>query len=117
LIADVTRWTPTRAYDVWHDRAVFHFLVRAEDRHAYRNVLTQALRSDGLAIIATFALDGPERCSGLPVQRYDATGLATEFGPEFELLANWREEHLTPNGAVQPFTWAVLRRLKVTREG
>lgn len=110
LTAHVTRWVPARKYDVWHDRAVFHFLVKPEDRAAYPRALAHALRSGGIVIMASFALDGPERCSGLPVQRYDANGLAGELGPEFELLANWREEHVTPTGAVQPFTWGVLRR-------
>jgi SAM-dependent methyltransferase len=116
LVADVTRWTPGRAFDVWHDRAVFHFLVKKEDREAYRKAFFQALRPGGIAIIATFALDGPDRCSGLPVQRYDAGGLAREFGPEFERLADWREEHVTPSGTVQPFTWVVLRRRKTASE-
>jgi SAM-dependent methyltransferase len=112
LIADMTQWTPARTYDVWHDRAVFHFLVRPDDREAYRSALAHALRPGGIAIMASFALDGPEFCSGLAVQRYDADGLTSELGPEFELLANWREEHITPNGAAQPFTWVVLRRRK-----
>lgn len=110
LTADVTRWLPARTYDVWHDRAVFHFLVTPEDRAAYRGALAHALRPGGIVIMASFALDGPERCSGLAVRRYDANGLAGELGPEFELLANWREEHVTPTRSVQPFTWAVLRR-------
>ena len=117
LVADVTQWTPARTYDVWHDRAVFHFLVRPEDRAAYRNAMTQGVRPGGLAILATFALDGPERCNGLPVRRYDAGGLAGELGPEFELVDDWREAHATPAGAVQPFTWALLRRRELIRDG
>jgi SAM-dependent methyltransferase len=110
LVADVTLWKPVLTYDVWHDRAVFHFLVRPQERRAYRNAILQGLRPGGLAIIATFALDGPERCSGLPVRRYDARGLAAEFGPKFELADDWHEAHTTPAGAVQRFTWVVLRR-------
>lgn len=109
-VADVTRWRPARAYDVWHDRAVFHFLTAPEDRAAYRDTLARALRPGGIAIVATFALDGPETCSALPVQRYDAGGLARELGGEFETLADWREEHVTPGGMTQPFTWVVVRR-------
>jgi SAM-dependent methyltransferase len=111
LVADATQWVPERAYDVWHDRAVFHFLISQEGREAYRHAMDQGLRPGGLAIMATFALDGPERCSGLPVQRYDPAELAAEIGPEFNLVDHWREEHATPAGKVQRFTWAVLRRL------
>jgi SAM-dependent methyltransferase len=111
LVADMTRWTPPRAFDVWHDRAVFHFLTAPADRDAYKEALRAGLRPGGLALIATFAPDGPERCSGLPVQRYDAAALAAELGPGFELLEGWREDHTTPGGAVQKFSWAALRRL------
>lgn len=111
LVADVTQWVPERAYDVWHDRAVFHFLISQEGREAYRRAMHRGLRPGGLAIMATFALDGPERCSGLPVQRYDAAELAAEIGPEVDLVDHRREEHVTPAGKVQRFTWAVLRRL------
>lgn len=111
LAADITQWAPQRAYDVWHDRAVFHFLISQESREAYRHAMLQGLRPGGLAVMATFALDGPERCSGLPARRYDAAGLAAEVGPEFNLVEHWREEHVTPAGGVQRFTWAVLRRL------
>jgi trans-aconitate methyltransferase len=108
--ADVTSWAPERAYDIWHDRAVFHFLTSPEARRAYRQAMLRGLRPGGIAIVATFAPDGPERCSGLPVRRYDAAGLAAEFEPELELLADWREEHLTPAGKPQSFTWTVFRR-------
>lgn len=108
-VADVTTWHPSRRYNVWHDRAVFHFLVQAEQRTAYREALTEGLAPGGLLIMATFALDGPERCSGLPVERYDAERLASELGPSFELLEAWREEHVTPWGATQAFTWCAFR--------
>lgn len=111
IAADITAWSPTRAYDVWHDRAVFHFLTTPEARAGYRRAMLQGVRPGGLAIVATFAPDGPARCSGLPVERYDAAGLAAAFGPAFALADDWREEHRTPSGAVQAFTWAVLRRL------
>jgi len=110
-VADITEWRPTRTYDVWHDRAVFHFLTEPEERLAYRRALEEALADNGLAIIATFALDGPERCSGLPVQRYDATGLARELGPKAQLIDSWREQHTTPGGGTQAFTWCAFRRL------
>jgi trans-aconitate methyltransferase len=110
-VADITAWRPTRAYDVWHDRAVFHFLTDAGQRDAYRRALGAALASGGHLIIATFAPDGPERCSDLPVQRYDASGLAAELGPAFRLINTWREEHVTPGGAKQSFTWCAFERV------
>ena len=76
IVADVTQWKPTRAYDLWHDRAAFHFLTRASDRDAYIDRLIKAVPSGGHVIIGTFAMDGPERCSGLPVVRYDAARLS-----------------------------------------
>lgn len=108
-VADVTEWHPARKYDVWHDRAVFHFLVQPEKREAYRRALAEGLSPGGLLIIATFALDGPERCSGLPVERYDAEKLARELGPSFRLIEAWREDHVTPTGARQSFNWCAFR--------
>jgi SAM-dependent methyltransferase len=97
------------AYDVWHDRAVFHFLTDAADRARYVHQLRTALRAGGYAIVATFADDGPLRCSGLETCRYSAESLAAEFGEAFELVASHREEHTTPSGGVQAFTYVVLR--------
>jgi hypothetical protein len=109
-VVDITEWLPSRTYDVWHDRAVFHFLTSSPQRAAYRRALNAGGAADGLVIIATFAPDGPERCSGLPVQRYDAPGLAKEIGPAFRLVGDWREEHITPQGGKQAFNWCVFRR-------
>lgn len=109
-VTDVTEWEPTRSYDVWHDRAVFHFLTEAAQRDAYRRALLHGLAAGGLLIIATFALDGPEKCSGLPVQRHDSASLAGEFGEAFQLIESWREEHFTPWGATQSFNWCAFRR-------
>jgi 2-polyprenyl-3-methyl-5-hydroxy-6-metoxy-1,4-benzoquinol methylase len=108
--ADVLRWRPDRSYDVWHDRAVFHFLTDASDRELYRERLSAAVREGGHAIVATFATDGPDHCSGLPVSRYDAADLAAEMGSRFVLVHHERYLHRTPAGVVQPFTWVVLRR-------
>lgn len=108
--ADITTWTPPRPYGVWHDRAVFHFLTEPEQRTAYRSALAEGLAPDGVLIIATFALDGPERCSGLMVQRYDAAALALEMGDDFELLDSWPEHHVTPGGTSQSFNWCAFRR-------
>ncbi len=109
-VADITRWTPGRQYDVWHDRAVFHFLTGPAQREAYRSVLDQALAPGGLVIMATFAPDGPEKCSGLPVRRYDAESLARELGPSLQLLESWQQDHVTPWGSSQAFTWCAFRR-------
>ncbi|HEY5186270.1 MAG TPA: class I SAM-dependent methyltransferase [Actinomycetes bacterium] len=113
---DVLDWQPDRTFDVWHDRAVFHFLTDPQDRSRYVGLVRRAVAAHGIVIVATFATDGPTHCSGLPVTRYDAAGLAEAFGGEFELDHSEREEHATPSGAVQPFTWVVLRR-REAREG
>jgi trans-aconitate methyltransferase len=112
LVADITAWTPARRYDIWHDRAVFHFLTEPAARDAYREALDKGLSPGGLLIIATFAPEGPERCSGLPVRRYDAETLAAELGPAFRLIEEWREQHDTPGGQTQLFNWCVFRRLE-----
>ena len=106
IAADVTAWEPEGTFEVWHDRAVFHFLVRPEDRAAYRATLLRALSTGGHAVVATFAPDGPERCSGLPVARYDPESLARELGPELRLVESLREDHRTPGGAVQRFQFS-----------
>jgi 2-polyprenyl-3-methyl-5-hydroxy-6-metoxy-1,4-benzoquinol methylase len=108
--ADLLEWAAERTYDVWHDRAVFHFLRHPYERARYVGLVEEAISPGGAVIVATFALDGPTRCSGLEVCRYDAQRLAAAFGTGFELVHAEREEHVTPGGAVQPFTWAVLRR-------
>jgi trans-aconitate methyltransferase len=110
LLADVTTWEPTASYDVWHDRAAFHFLTGENDRAAYAVRLDRALKPGGHAIIATFAPDGPERCSGLPVMRYDAESLGRALGREFRLLQTRRHEHATPWGSRQMFQFSVFRR-------
>ncbi len=101
---------PEAGYALWHDRAVFHFLTEAMDRERYVAAVARAVRPGGHAVIATFAMDGPERCSDLPVQRYDADGLAAAFASYFERIAESRDVHLTPVGREQPFTHVVLRR-------
>ncbi len=110
IAADVRTWVPDGPFDVWHDRAAFHFLVRAEDRDAYRTTLLRAVRGGGHVIVATFASDGPERCSGLPVMRWDPDALAAELGPSFRLVESLREDHVTPAGKVQRFQFSRLVR-------
>ena len=110
IVADVTQWEPTRRYDLWHDRAAFHFLSEAADRTAYVERLTSALRPGGHAIIGTFAVDGPERCSGLPVVRYDAELLSATLGKAFAFVETRRHDHRTPMGSVQLFQFSIFRR-------
>ena len=106
VAADVTTFEPPARYALWHDRAVFHFLTAPADRAAYVRVLERALADGGHAIVGTFAPDGPERCSGLPVVRYDAAALAAALGPSLTLIESARHEHVTPSGKVQAFTFA-----------
>jgi SAM-dependent methyltransferase len=110
IAADVTIWEPSRTYDVWHDRAAFHFLTDPEDQAAYTARLRRALRPGGHAIIGTFAPDGPERCSGLAVSRHDAGSLAATLGGGFELIDTRRHEHITPWGTSQRFQFSTFRR-------
>ncbi len=107
IAADVTAWKPDRQYRLWHDRAVFHFLTDATERAAYRKNLEAALAPGGTAIIASFALEGPERCSGLPVQRYSPPTLATELRSKFRLIQHRLEAHHTPAGRIQQFQYSV----------
>lgn len=110
LVEDIRTWRPDRHYDVWHDRAVFHFLTGASDRDTYRDALHQATAPGSIALIATFAPNGPAHCSGLPVARYDAASLVAALGSMWDLVASEREEHRTPGGTNQSFTWVLLRR-------
>lgn len=104
--ADVTQAVlPTGCFDIWHDRAVFHFLTSQADRAAYVAQVRATLKPGGQVIIATFAEDGPEQCSGLPVMRYDVASLQARFGDAFELLDSDREEHRTPAGRLQRFLY------------
>jgi SAM-dependent methyltransferase len=109
IVADVTQWEPMTAYDVWHDRAAFHFLTDEADRDAYLARLRRALKVGGHAIIATFALDGPERCSGLPVVRYSPDSLRRTLGSDFTLVASRAHAHATPWGSAQSFQFSAFR--------
>jgi 2-polyprenyl-3-methyl-5-hydroxy-6-metoxy-1,4-benzoquinol methylase len=101
--ADVTKHSFVEQYDVWHDRAVFHFLTEAEDRKGYINSLNQALKLNGHLIIATFGLDAPPKCSGLSVVRYSPETLHNELGDNFNLVEAFVEDHVTPSGIKQNF--------------
>ena len=100
---------PPNAYDVWHDRAVFHFLTEVTDRRRYVELVRASVRPGGHVIVAAFASDGPVRCSGLEVARYGTQELHGQFGSGFQLLESTREEHQTPAGAIQPFTYCLCR--------
>lgn len=99
-----------QAYQVWHDRAVFHFLTTAQERQRYVQQVLHAVRPGGLVIVATFAEDGPDTCSGLPVMRYAANELHGEFGEPFLLLGQEKETHRTPAGGEQKFVYCFCRK-------
>jgi ubiquinone/menaquinone biosynthesis C-methylase UbiE len=112
LEADITQIDlPRKRYDIWHDRAVFHFLTTQKQRDAYVRNVYHAVKPGGHVIMATFAEDGPEQCSGLPVMRYRADDLHDEFGDAFTLLKHQKEAHQTPFGAVQQFVYCYCRRV------
>ena len=111
MVADVTTGPELGTFDVWHDRAVFHFLTEAADRAAYTALLARTVPVGGCAVIATFALDGPEKCSGLEVRRYDGRALTAELGPHFHLLKSVLELHRTPWNAPQSFQYSLFERV------
>ena len=106
---DVLTWRPRQRFDLWHDRAVFHFLVDPADQQRYLATVRATVAPAGAVIIATFAPDGPDHCSGLPVTRYSAEDLIALLGNAFMVVDTSREEHITPAGARQPFTWVAAR--------
>jgi SAM-dependent methyltransferase len=111
IVADVTADPDLGTFDLWHDRAVFHFLTAPGDRAAYTALLARTVPVGGHAVIATFALDGPEKCSGLEVRRYDGRTLTAELGPRFELLKSVPEMHQTPRGGRQSFQYSLFQRV------
>ena len=113
IVADVVTWQPPQAYDLWHDRAALHFLTGADDRTAYVERLSKGVRPGGHVIIGTFALGGPQKCSGLPVVRYDAASLGRTLGHSFELIETCDHDHRTPTGSVQQFQFSRFQRAGV----
>lgn len=110
LLGDITKIDlPPSAYDVWHDRAVFHFLTTPGDRVAYVQQVSRAVKPGGHVIVSTFGPEGPTRCSGLEVVRYDADSLHREFGVQFRLLGSSKEFHQTPFGTIQQFLYCYCR--------
>ncbi len=112
IAADITQWQPSQTYDVWHDRAALHFLTELKDRAAYVERIMKTVPVGGHVIIGTFALDGPERCSGLPVVRHDPAMLSELLGPSFVLTEARRHDHKTPTGAIQKFQFCRFRRVR-----
>jgi 2-polyprenyl-3-methyl-5-hydroxy-6-metoxy-1,4-benzoquinol methylase len=110
LVADITKVDlEPAAYDVWHDRAVFHFLTAQSDRVAYVRQVARAVKPGGNVIVSTFGPEGPTKCSGLEVVRYDADSLHQEFGVRFRLVDSCKEMHQTPFGTVQQFLYCLCR--------
>jgi len=110
--ADIMSWQPVRQYDVWHDRAAFHFMITPAQQDAYLATLRAGTRIGSLVVMGAFALDGPDKCSGLPTQRYSVETLAARLGSDFVVVEHAREIHKTPWDSEQRFTFAVLRRLQ-----
>jgi 2-polyprenyl-3-methyl-5-hydroxy-6-metoxy-1,4-benzoquinol methylase len=111
LVADITKVKlPHFQFDVWHDRAVFHFLTNPQDRESYVNIVNHAVKLGGHVIVATFADDGPEKCSGLQVARYNSESLHDEFGNNFDLIDSTNEIHQTPFGTEQKFVYCYCRK-------
>lgn len=109
VATDLLAWAPDRQWDVWHDRAVFHFLTDDDERAAYGALLRRALVPGGVVTIAGFAEDGPTMCSGLEVRRHPPAGLLAALGAGFDEVASGRHDHLTPSGDTQAFSWVVAR--------
>ncbi len=109
-IADIREWSPTRRYRVWHDRAVFHFLISAEEQRDYVLTAARALDLGAVLIVATFSPSGPTHCSGLPIVQHDSASITALFNAEFDLIDSRDEMHTTPFESTQSFTWSVLRR-------
>lgn len=111
VVSDVRDWQPDRTFDVWHDRAAYHFLTDTDEQQRYWQQVRESVPVGGHVVMATFAEDGPEMCSGLPVHRYSADGLAAAMGTGFETIETLREQHSTPTGGTQSFQWILARRV------
>jgi SAM-dependent methyltransferase len=111
IVADITEYQFQRQYNLWHDRAVFHFLTNSNAREKYKQNLEHALAKDDYAIISTFALDGPSKCSGIEVERYDAKKLQAELADSFSLIKTLEENHSTPWAAQQKFIYCLFQKL------
>ncbi len=108
--ADLTKWEPTGKWDIWHDRAAFHFLTEIDEQNAYIDALQAALPKGALVLISCFSTTGPQKCSGLPVQQYNVADLAARLGGEYTLLEGYQKDHITPKGGHQNFTHTAFRK-------
>ena len=111
VVSDVTKYIPTEKYSLWHDRAAFHFLTKKEDRKKYRSELENFVRLGGYVIISSFSVDGPTKCSGLDVLQYDSKKIKNEIGPQFSLVDEDSEIHITPTGVEQIFNYFVFKKI------
>lgn len=114
IVADITQHDSLGEFDIWHDRAVFHFITDPDDRRHYVELLKLSLPTGGYFIVGTFAIGGPEKCSGLPIRQYDATTMQLELGPAFEPVQCSEYLHTTPTGKPQQFFFGVYRRVDET---
>jgi len=115
IVSDVTSLEDVGRFDVWHDRAVFHFLLEPDERRRYVRLSERTVPPGGVAVMATFASDGPERCSGLPVRRYGPEELANECGPGWQLSGSQGHAHVTPRGAEQRYLYCTFERVPGAR--
>ncbi len=111
IVADLLSCDDMGLFDLWHDRAVFHFLTEKKEQEKYLATLERSLAPGGYVVISTFAPDGPTRCSGLPVLRYCAETLQHRFGKRYSLITSTPERHTTPEGGVQPFVYCLFQRI------
>ena len=109
-VEDVTNFVPTHQYDIWHDRAVFHFLTAKDDREKYVQVLESSIKAGGYLIIAAFSIGGPKQCSGLDIVQYDAVKLKNELGDNFSFMEEMYENHITPAGKDQKFGYYIFTK-------
>jgi SAM-dependent methyltransferase len=114
--SDATEFQPPRRFHLWHDRAVFHFLTDEQDRREYVNGLRETLIPEGYLVMATFAIDGPKRCSGLDTVQYDEESMSLELGDEFVLMKNVDETHVTPGDNEQKFTYFLYQKKPLRRQ-
>ena len=111
LVGDITNQNDLGKYDIWHDRAVFHFLTDEKDRSKYIKIASNTIPIGGHIVIGTFALDGPEKCSDLPICRYDENSLSKIFEPSFKMLSHYKNNHVTPWHSIQSFIFVILRKI------
>ena len=110
IISDITEFIPTEQYDIWHDRAVFHFLTYKKEIEYYKILVSKNISDNGCFILATFTDDGPEKCSGLEVCKYSEKDMENSFSAAFKVIESFKYKHLTPFGSIQNFIFSVFRK-------